>query len=45
MLKRKNSVLSKDCERYIDEVSMISIERGKFSDKINNYKTEIKVRL
>ena len=45
VLKRTNSMLSEDCDRYIGEVSMLSMERDELSDKVTKYEEKIEVRL
>ena len=44
-LKRMNSTLSEDCERYIGEVSDLSTERDKLNEKVAQYEEKIKVSL
>ena len=44
-MKRINSVLSEDCDRYMGEVSLPSMERDELSDKVTKYEEKIEVRL
>ena len=43
VLKRMNSTLSEDCDKYIGEVSKLSMEREKLNDKVTTYEEKIKV--
>ena len=43
-MKRMNSTLSEDCDRYMGEVSMLSMERDELNDKVTEYEEKIKVR-
>ena len=44
-LRRMNSTLSEDCERYIGEVSELSMERDKLNEKVTQYEEKMKVSL
>ena len=44
VLKRTNSILSEDCDRYIGEVSTLSMERDDLSDQVTKHKEKIEVR-
>jgi len=44
-LRRFNSGLSEDCERYMTEISTLSMKNDSLNEKITKHEEEIKVRL
>ena len=44
-LRRVNSTLSEDCDRYIGEVSVLSQQRDELNEKVTQYEAKLQVSL